>query len=117
MRPFVATPLVERTKPLPVWQLLWDERGLGSLRNVPLSRPTLTLLAALWLVALGNFPFWRSVWQASGGLRADNILFLLSLPLSVLAWVYLLLSLMAWGRATKALLSAVHLGAAHSQGL
>ena len=97
MRPFVATPLVERTRPLPAWQLLWDERGLGSLRNVPLSRPTLPLLAALWLVALGNFPFWRSVWQASGGLRADNILFLLSLPLSVLAWVYVLLSLMDWG--------------------
>lgn len=76
-------------------------------RNFALSRPTLTLLVSLWLVALANFPFWRSVWQAEVGLRADNLLFLLSLSLFVLAWVYLLLSLLTWGRATKAVLGAV----------
>jgi len=76
-------------------------------RNFALSRPTLTLLASLWLVALANFPFWRSVWQAEVGLRADNFLFLLSLSLFVLAWVYLLLSLLTWGRATKAVLGGV----------
>ena len=64
-------------------------------------RPALTLLAALWLVVLGNFPFWRSVWQAAGGTHEGNLLFLLSLPLTVLAWTFLLLSLPAWGRATK----------------
>lgn len=83
-----------------------------SLRNFTLRRPTLTLLASLWLVALGNFPFWRAVWQDVGGLRTDNFLFLLSLPLLVLAWVYLLLSLLTWGRATKAVLGAVLLSSA-----
>jgi len=71
-----------------------------------LARPTLTLLASLWLVVLGNLPFWRSVWQGSGGLRADNAFFLLSMPALVLAWVYLLLSLVTWGRATKPALGA-----------
>jgi lipid A ethanolaminephosphotransferase len=78
-----------------------------SWRHVALSRPTLTLLTSLWLVVLGNFPFWRLVWQAEGGLRADNVFFLLFLPLFVLAWVYLLLSLMTWGRATQAVLAAM----------
>lgn len=72
-----------------------------------LSRPMLTLLVSLWLTALGNFPFWRSVWQAAGSLRTGNIFFLLSLPLFVLAWIYLLLSLLTWGRATKAVLATV----------
>jgi lipid A ethanolaminephosphotransferase len=76
-------------------------------RKIALSRPALTLLAALWLVALGNFPFWRSAWQAVGGARVDNVLFLLSLPLFVLAWVYLLLCVPAWGRATKPALAVV----------
>jgi lipid A ethanolaminephosphotransferase len=76
-------------------------------RSAALSRPTLTLVTSLWLVAMGNFPFWRAVWQGTGGLRADNLLFLLTLPLVVLAWVYLLLSLFTWGRATKAVLGAV----------
>jgi lipid A ethanolaminephosphotransferase len=69
-------------------------------------RPALTLLAALWLVVLGNFPFWRSVWRAAGGAHEGNLLFLLSLPLTVIAWTFLLLSLLAWGRATKPFLCA-----------
>ena len=83
-------------------------------RRVALSRPALTLLASLWIVTLGNFPFWRSLWQAVGGFRADNLLFLLSLPLCVLAWVYLLLAALAWGRATKAVLAVVLLASATS---
>jgi lipid A ethanolaminephosphotransferase len=71
------------------------------------SRQTLTLLASLWLVALGNFPFWRTIWHAVGGFRAGNLFFLLTMPLLVLAWVYLVLSLLAWGRATKAVLAVV----------
>ena len=85
-------------------------RGSGvpaTLRGIAISRPLLTLFASLWLVVLGNFQFWRSIWQAAGGLRADNFLFLLSLPLFVLTWVHLLLSLMTWGRATKLVLGAV----------
>lgn len=99
----VITPAAERADHAPP-----ASRGVMAwLRNAALSRPALTLLASLWLVVLGNFPFWRSVLQAVGGLRTDNWLFLLSLPLFVLAWVYLLMSLLAWGRATKAVLGAV----------
>lgn len=76
-------------------------------RYAALSRPTLTLVTSLWLVAMGNFPFWRAVWEGTGGLRTDNALFLLTLPLVVLTWVYLLLSLLTWGRATKAMLGTI----------
>ena len=68
---------------------------------------TLTLLASLWLVALGNFPFWRSLWRAAGGLHAGNFFFVLTVPLFVLAWVYLLLSLLTWLRATRTALAIV----------
>lgn len=74
---------------------------LTTLRRVAPSRPALTLLASLWIVTLVNFPFWRSLWQAVGGFRADNLFFLLSLPLFALATVYLLLGAIAWGCATK----------------
>jgi lipid A ethanolaminephosphotransferase len=72
-----------------------------------LTHETLTLLAALWLVALDNFPFWRTIWHAAGGFRAGNLFFLLTMPLLVLAWVYLVLSLLAWGRATKTVLAVM----------
>lgn len=105
-----ATSLAERSRWLVLWQKLRGERDTGSpasRRGAALSRPALTLLASLWLLAAGNLPFWRSVWQAAGGLRTDNVPFLLSLPLVALAWVYLLLSLLTWGRATKVVLGAV----------
>jgi len=99
----VITPPAERTdRALPA-----SQGAMAWLRNAELSRSTLTLLASLWLVVLGNLPFWRSVWHATGGLRADNWLFVLSLPLFVLAWVHLLLSLLTWGRSTKAVLGTV----------
>jgi len=83
-----------------------------SQRDSVLARPTLTLLVSIWLVAVCNFPFWRAVWQDMGGLRSDNFFFLLTLPLFVLAWIYLLLNLLAWGRATKAALGTVLLASA-----
>ena len=46
---------------------------------------TLTLLVSLWLLAADNFPFWRTVWSAVGGLRADNVLFVVALPWLALA--------------------------------
>ncbi|HXF67623.1 MAG TPA: phosphoethanolamine--lipid A transferase [Burkholderiales bacterium] len=82
------------------------------LHRIAVGHTMLTLLASLWLTALGNLPFWRSVWRAAGGVRPDNFLFLLTLPLAVLAWSYLLLSAIAWGRATRALLGAVLLASA-----
>src|SRR5262249_1767846 len=71
-----------------------------------IGRPTLTLLACLWLVATCNFQFWRTVWAGIGGLRPDNVLFVVSLPVVALAWTFLLLSLFSWGRAAKAVLFA-----------
>ncbi|HKU69363.1 MAG TPA: phosphoethanolamine--lipid A transferase [Burkholderiales bacterium] len=68
---------------------------------------TLTLLVSLWLLAVDNVPFWRTVWSAIGGLRADNVLFVLALPVFALAWTFLLLSLITWGRATKPVLCVV----------
>ena len=79
---------------------------------IALSRPALTLLAAAWLTATANLPFWRSAWHATSGIRADDALFLFSLPVVVLAWTFLLLSLIAWGRATKAILAVVLLASA-----
>jgi lipid A ethanolaminephosphotransferase len=72
-----------------------------------LSRPAITLLAALWLVALDNFALWRTVFKAVGGIRADNAVFLLSLPLLLTAWVFLVLALLSWGRASKPVLVVV----------
>lgn len=90
------------------WQKLHDDLGAPAWPGRPsLGGPALTLAVSAWLITLGNFPFWRSVWQSTGGVRPDNWLFLLSLALFVLAWTYLLLSLIAWGRATKAALVTV----------
>ena len=63
------------------------------------------MLVAVWLMLSMNFPFWRKVWDGVGGLSNDNLGFLLSLPLFVWIWLYLLLSLLAWGRLTKPVLS------------
>ncbi len=69
------------------------------------SRNVLTMLVALWLMLSINLPFWRSVWQGVGGMSNDSPLFLLSLPLFVWIWLYVLLSLLAWGRLTKPVLA------------
>lgn len=73
--------------------------------SIGLSRSALTMLVAVWLMLSMNFPFWRKVWDGVGGLSNDNLGFLLSLPLFVWIWLYLLLSLLAWGRLTKPVLS------------
>src|SRR5262245_34351689 len=72
-----------------------------------LGASTLILLAALWMVALGNFAFWRALWDAVGGLRSDNLPFLVLLPVTAVALTYIVLALFAWGRATKAVLAAL----------
>lgn len=73
--------------------------------TISLSRPLMILLSALWLLLFANIPFWRDVWQGVNGWQNGNWLFLLSLPLFVLLWLYVLLSLLAWGRLTKPVLS------------
>ncbi|MBU0806393.1 MAG: phosphoethanolamine--lipid A transferase, partial [Gammaproteobacteria bacterium] len=65
------------------------------------------MLVALWLMLTMNLPFWRSVWQGVGGMSNDSPLFLLSLPLFVWIWLYVLLSLLAWGRLTKPVLGGL----------
>uniref|UniRef100_UPI0030EDA3EF phosphoethanolamine transferase n=1 Tax=Pseudomonas guineae TaxID=425504 RepID=UPI0030EDA3EF len=77
------------------------------LKRVAVSRNVLTMLVALWLMLTMNLPFWRSVWQGVGGMSNDSPLFLLSLPLFVWIWLYVLLSLLAWGRLTKPLLGGL----------
>ncbi|MBU1285632.1 MAG: phosphoethanolamine--lipid A transferase [Gammaproteobacteria bacterium] len=74
------------------------------------------MLVALWLMLTMNLPFWHSVWQGVGGMSNDSPLFLLSLPLFVWIWLYVLLSMLAWGRLTKpvlALLVLVSAGASY----
>ena len=51
-----------------------------------------------------NWSFWRVVWDGVSGWGNGNILFLASLPIFVLCWLYLLLSLLAWGRLSKPVL-------------
>src|SRR5262245_12147629 len=72
-----------------------------------LGAPMLILLAALWIVALGNFAFWRALWDAVGGVRSDNLPFVMLLPVAAVALTYIVLALFAWGRATKAVLAAL----------
>jgi lipid A ethanolaminephosphotransferase len=69
-----------------------------------ISRNSLTLAVALWMLLTMNGTFWRVVWDGVGGWSNDNKWFLASLPLFVLCWLFGLLSLLSWGRATKAIL-------------
>ena len=69
-----------------------------------ISRNSLTLAVALWMLLTMNGTFWRVVWDGVGGWSNDNKWFLASLPVFVLCWLFGLLSLLSWGRATKAIL-------------
>jgi lipid A ethanolaminephosphotransferase len=75
--------------------------------SITLSRNALTMLVALWLMLTMNLPFWRTVWKGVSGWENDSLLFLLSLPVFVWIWLYILLSLLAWGRTTKIVLALV----------
>ena len=70
-------------------------------------RPVMILLAAAWLATVGNLPLWFALWQHEGGLHPDNLLFMLSAPIAVLAWTHLMLLAIAWGRATRIVLVTV----------
>jgi lipid A ethanolaminephosphotransferase len=72
-----------------------------------ISRNFLIMAVALWLMLTMNIPFWRDVWQGVGGWSNENSLFLITLPVLVWLWLYLLLSLLAWGRLTKAILGVL----------
>ena len=72
-----------------------------------LSRNSLTLVVALWLLLTMNSHFWHTVWDGVGGWSNSNTWFLISLPIFVLCWLFGLLSLLSWGRATKAVLGLI----------
>lgn len=72
-----------------------------------ISRNVLIMAVALWLMLTMNIPFWRDVWHGVGGWSNDNSLFLITLPVLVWLWLYLLLSLLTWGRLTKAILGVL----------
>lgn len=74
--------------------------------------PLLNLLIALWLLALLNGPFWASLWNASGGWDAASPAWLATLPLFALAWVWLSLEALTWGRAAKPVLCLLLVAAA-----
>lgn len=76
-------------------------------RLAPLPLPLLNLAVALWLLTVLNAPFWSALWQAVGGWEASRALFLVSLPLFVLLWVWLLLECLTWGRGAKPILAAI----------
>ncbi|WXL25767.1 phosphoethanolamine--lipid A transferase [Ectopseudomonas mendocina] len=98
-------------------------KKMSVLGRVRLSRNVLTMLVALWVMATMNLPFWARVWQGVGGWDNDSPLFLLSLPVFVWIWLYVLLSLLAWGRLTRPVLYLVLLVSAatsyfmHSYGI
>ena len=75
--------------------------------TITTSRTVLIMVVALWLTVSANFTFWRTVWDGVGGWNNGNPLFLASLPLLVWLWLFGLLSLLAWGRATKLILAAL----------
>lgn len=72
----------------------------------------LNLGVALWLLVALNRPFWQSLWQAVGGWHVGNRIHLLTLPLSVLAFVWLALETLTWGRAARPMLTVILLASA-----
>lgn len=83
----------------------------GSLQRAkarfPLPLSLVNLGVALWLLALLNAPFWRELWQAVDGWDMSRALFLLSLPLFVVLWVWVLLEMLTWGRLAKPVLGVL----------
>ncbi|MES2563517.1 MAG: phosphoethanolamine--lipid A transferase [Pseudomonadota bacterium] len=79
-----------------------NSRRFGTRLALPL--PVLNLCVALWLLALLNVPFWRTLWQAVEGWDASRAVYLVSLPVFVVLWVWLALECLTWGRAAKPVL-------------
>jgi lipid A ethanolaminephosphotransferase len=69
--------------------------------------PLLNFCVAVWLVAVLNAPFWRALSLAIQGWHVSRVGYLLSLPIFVLLWVWLLLECMTWGRAAKPILAVL----------
>lgn len=63
------------------------------------------LLVALWMTVAVNAAFWSKVWQAIDGFDNGNLLFLISLPLFVVAWHFIILWALCWGRLLRPVLA------------
>lgn len=63
------------------------------------------LLVALWMTVGVNAVFWSKVWRAIDGFNNGNPLFLISLPLFVLAWHFVILWVLCWGRLLRPVLA------------
>ncbi|BAP42249.1 putative uncharacterized protein [Pseudomonas sp. StFLB209] len=63
------------------------------------------LLVALWMTVGVNAAFWSKVWRAIDGFNNGNPLFLISLPLFVLAWHFVILWVLCWGRLLRPVLA------------
>lgn len=63
------------------------------------------LLVALWMTVGINAMFWSKVWRAIDGFNNGNALFLMSLPLFVLAWHFVILWALCWGRLLRPMLA------------
>ncbi|WP_323115414.1 phosphoethanolamine--lipid A transferase [Pseudomonas guariconensis] len=61
-------------------------------------------LVALWMTVAVNSVFWSTVWRAIDGFNNGNPLFLLSLPVFVFAWHFILLWALCWGRLLRPML-------------
>lgn len=72
----------------------------------------LNLAVALWLLAALNGPFWQSVWLATGGWQGGQAGHLVTLPLFVLAFLWLALEALTWGRAARPVLAVILLASA-----
>ncbi|WP_449430499.1 phosphoethanolamine transferase [Pseudomonas putida] len=70
------------------------------------------LLVALWMTVAVNSVFWATVWRAIDGFDNGNPLFLLSLPLFVVAWHFIILWALCWGRLLRPMLCILILIAA-----
>ncbi|MBF8729916.1 phosphoethanolamine--lipid A transferase [Pseudomonas guariconensis] len=62
-------------------------------------------LVALWMTVAVNSAFWSTVWRAIDGFNNGNPLFLLSLPIFVFAWHFLILWVLCWGRLLRPMLA------------
>ncbi|WP_110996086.1 phosphoethanolamine transferase [Pseudomonas sichuanensis] len=64
-------------------------------------------LVALWMTVAVNAVFWSTVWRAIDGFDNGNPLFLISLPLFVFAWHFIILWALCWGRLLRPVLAVL----------
>ncbi|MDD2136388.1 phosphoethanolamine transferase [Pseudomonas kurunegalensis] len=65
------------------------------------------LLTALWMTLAVNSVFWSTVWRAIDGFENGNPLFLLSLPLFVVGWHFIILWALCWGRLLRPMIAVL----------